>query len=342
MWNKVFSLWKKTHIVWNNWSGKTHILDAIHILGGAKNIYWNSKLENNDRIECFFGENFLEKNYTFANINSKENFLIQNKKISRPKYNEALPFKTVYVSPFDMNMLYFAPSVRRDYIDEILSKTYAQFSKIKKEYEQIMKQRNALLKKIREENYDENSLDFWDNKIAEISYTYGLYRKKYIDYISQKIPSLPDFFANYNIKIKYIWDWLNSENPENFVKNYLKENRKRDILSGHTHIGPHRDDFELWMQNDDWTEQNVQFFLSRWEMKMLLLGLKIIECDFVEKQTEKNIILLVDDIFAELDEKNIILFLNIIIQHQIILTSQKPLPNEINSEIFTCINLTNQ
>lgn len=76
-------------------------------------------------------------------------------------------------------------------------------------------------------------------------------------------------------------------------------------------------------------------------MKMILLGLKVIECDFLEKQTEKKIVLLVDDIFAELDENNIILFLNIIIQHQIILTSQKPLPKAINPKNFTCINLTN-
>lgn len=74
---------------------------------------------------------------------------------------------------------------------------------------------------------------------------------------------------------------------------------------------------------------------------MLLLGLKVIESDFVAKQTQKSVILLVDDIFAELDENNIILFLNIIIQHQIILTSQKPLPEAINSEKFTCINLMN-
>lgn len=75
---------------------------------------------------------------------------------------------------------------------------------------------------------------------------------------------------------------------------------------------------------------------------MLLLGLKVIEADFLATQTGKKIILLVDDIFAELDENNIILFLNIIIQHQIILTSQKPLPKAINPEKFTCINLNNE
>lgn len=77
-------------------------------------------------------------------------------------------------------------------------------------------------------------------------------------------------------------------------------------------------------------------------MKMLLLGLKVIEADFLATQTGKKIILLVDDIFAELDENNIILFLNIIIQHQAILTSQKPLPDGVNHTNFTCINLINE
>lgn len=77
-------------------------------------------------------------------------------------------------------------------------------------------------------------------------------------------------------------------------------------------------------------------------MKMLLLGLKVIESDFLAYQTQKEIILLVDDIFAELDENNIIIFLNTIIQHQTILTSQKPLPDGVNHENFTCINLKNQ
>lgn len=47
-------------------------------------------------------------------------FSIDSKKFSRPKYMESLPFRSVYVSPFDMNILYFSPQSRRDYIDDIL------------------------------------------------------------------------------------------------------------------------------------------------------------------------------------------------------------------------------
>lgn len=65
--NEEFLFGKKTHIVGKNGSGKTHILDAIHLLAGAKNIYGNNKLDSEDRIEAFFGQEFLTKDYIFMN-----------------------------------------------------------------------------------------------------------------------------------------------------------------------------------------------------------------------------------------------------------------------------------
>jgi recombinational DNA repair ATPase RecF len=71
-------------------------------------------------------------------------------KISGKKYEESLSFKTVFIGPFDMNLLYFAPALRRDYMDNILERAFSQFRIVKRDYEGIMRQRNALLKKIRE------------------------------------------------------------------------------------------------------------------------------------------------------------------------------------------------
>lgn len=75
--NIEFSLGQKTHIVGRNGSGKTHVLDAIHLLTGAKNIYGNPKLENGDRIEIFFEKNFSPISYIFAADEKREFFLIQ-------------------------------------------------------------------------------------------------------------------------------------------------------------------------------------------------------------------------------------------------------------------------
>lgn len=85
----------------------------------------------------------------------------------------------------------------------------------------------------------------------------------------------------------------------------------------------------------------VESYLSRGEMKMLLLGLKVIERQFIADTLDTDVILLIDDIFAELDDVNSDIFLNSLMQYQIILTSQKPLPNQEKYHDFICINLTN-
>ena len=84
----------------------------------------------------------------------------------------ALPWRTVHISPFDMNLLYFAPAMRRDYVDLILSRTYAQFLGVKRDYDLAMRQRNAMLKSIRDGLSKREDLDYWDQKFAEIAESY--------------------------------------------------------------------------------------------------------------------------------------------------------------------------
>lgn len=83
----------------------------------------------------------------------------------------------------------------------------------------------------------------------------------------------------------------------------------------------------------------VESYLSRGEMKMLLIGLKMIERSFIAETLDLPVILLIDDIFAELDDENSQAFLDSLSQYQVILTSQKPLPNHEKYHDFTCINL---
>ena len=74
---------------------------------------------------------------------------------------------------------------------------------------------------------------------------------------------------------------------------------------------------------------------------MLLLGLKMIEADYINSVLSIPVVLLIDDIFAELDDTNSEIFLNSLMQHQVILTSQKPLPNHEKDHDFICINISN-
>lgn len=123
-------------------------------------------------FEGVFTQDELSKNYKLLQDDKRSFFAVQGSKVTKPKYMSALPWRTVYISPFDMNLLYFAPSMRRDAMDLTLSRVYEQFSKVKKDYELVMRQRNALLKKVREGEAQSDELDFWDNKFALLAETY--------------------------------------------------------------------------------------------------------------------------------------------------------------------------
>lgn len=263
--------------------------------------------------------------------------------MTKPKYLKSLPFRTVFVSPFDMNLLYFAPSMRREYIDNLLERSFDQFRKVRSDYETVMRQRNVLLKRVKDGEANAKDLDFWDAKFAELAEIYLLYRKKFVDFVVEYIPEIRKDLPKYTLKFVYESTIEAKRTTENegikeTVLHYLQTNRDRDILTGHTHIGPHRDDFSFFIETNRGDISAAQF-LSRGEMKMLLLAMKKLEVLFLENHIHMPILLLVDDIFAELDEGNIVHFLNSLTPYQTILTSQKPLPEGKNWSDFICINL---
>ncbi|PID84421.1 hypothetical protein CSB09_01270 [Candidatus Gracilibacteria bacterium] len=332
---------ENTHCIGSNGSGKTHILNALHLALGGKVLYGKNKLLPGTKITFTVQDaNGMEMVYLFGNDGKKEYTMRGETIYTKPKYLQNLPIRSVFISPFDMNMLYFAPQIRRDYLDNVCARAYPNFIKVQRDFERTMRQRNALLKNIREGQSAFNDLDFWDSKFAEIAYLYGQYRIKFIDFITSIMPEFPQFFGKYVIQINYAGDWIYQEDPVGYIKTYLKNKRQRDILSGHTHIGPHRDDFGFYIKdNDDEITENVQSFLSRGEMKMLLIGLKIGEAKWIQEKQDVSVIILLDDLFSELDPHNSDIFLDSIIQHQIFLTSQTPHKKTLKNKQFTCINL---
>mgnify|MGYP000320667836 CR=1 FL=1 len=135
---------------------------------------------------------------------------------------QALPWRTVHISPFDMNLLYFAPTMRRDYMDLILTRTHEQFPRVRRDYDTVMRQRNAMLKKIRDGLAKREDLDFWDHKFAECADIYALYRSQYFKYVQESLPKFPTFFGKYRIIFYYESNWLNEEDRLFFIQQYMR------------------------------------------------------------------------------------------------------------------------
>lgn len=179
---------------------------------------------------------FGPKHFSRTRQGGKDIYQIQQKKISGIKYQENLPHRTLLVSPFDMNLLYFAPSARREYIDSILMRAYPSFGKVRREYTEAMRQRNSLLKKVREGEASRNDLNYWDTCFSQKAFLYHQYRKKWYQFVMEELTHIGTLLPEYEITFQYE-SVITTENLEaSDIMTYLSEKRERDILTGHTHI----------------------------------------------------------------------------------------------------------
>lgn len=218
----------------------------------------------------------------------------------------------------EMNILYLWPGLRRDFLDEALLLAYPEFSRIKREYGLALKNRNSLLKQIREWTGDRNTLDLWDSLFVERAKPYYEYRKKLIDFIESYITSIEALLED-TYKLWFIYtSKVDFQNVESSLLKYLLEHRDRDIITGHTYIGPHLDDFSCVISGDIVSSH----YLSRGENKTILIGLKFILINFIEQMSQKETILLLDDLFSELDHGHIESILKNAWNRQLFITTQ--------------------
>jgi len=170
-------------------------------------------------------------------------FLFQDDIVSKAKYLEAMPGRAVFFSPMEMNILYLGPSLRRDFLDEILLLSYPEFSKVRRDYSLTLRSRNALLKNIYEGTAKRSDLDAWDQLFAESAERYYRYRLYILSFIRENISTLESLLeGKYRLEFEYTSKTdLDTIRPS--IMAYLSEKRERDIITGHTYIGPHLDDF---------------------------------------------------------------------------------------------------
>lgn len=167
-----------------------------------------------------------------------------------------------------------------------------------------------------------DTLDLWDSLFIERARTYYLYRKKLIDFIQKYISSIEALLeGRYILSFVYATK-VDFENIESSMLRYLRENRERDVITGHTYIGPHLDDFRCIITNDILSNE----YLSRGENKTILIGLKFILIEFIEQSSKKETILLLDDLFSELDHEHIQSVLTHAGSRQLFITTQN-IPN---------------
>ena len=305
-----------------NGHGKTNILEAIFLLAISKSFRTNN---NWDLME--FSADFCSLN---AKVDRGDEEIIMDLIATREPPKKTLKinglqknaaeyignFNVVFFSPEDIGMVHLSPAIRRRYIDLFLSQFDRDYLMGSVEYKQTVKQRNSLLKRIVDEKAKEEELEFWDKKLADVGLRIIKKRADVIDEINKYASNFyKDVSGNQDdLKIKYEPSIAHCDTSK--YLEFLANNRKRDIMSGSTQLGPHRDDLSFLCNGHD-----MKSFASRGEWRSLVLTLKFAEIELLKEKTGFYPVLLLDDVFSALDEDRQKVLFNILKNTQTFITT---------------------
>lgn len=188
-------------------------------------------------------------------------------------------FKIVLFGPWDMDLVTESPSLRRKFLDTVLSQVDREYRRSILSYEKGLRQRNRLLYRIREEGLSRTQLLFWNQLLIRNGDLITQKREEFIEFVNSQ-PSLNDQ--------KFRLEYDRSVISEGRLREYAVE----EVAAATTLVGPHRDDFIFFGK-----ERELSNYGSRGEQRMGILWLKIAELNFIESKTGERPTLLLDDIF---------------------------------------------
>ena len=303
-----------------NASGKTNLLEAIAFLALGKS--FKARLES----ECINYDSEIARIKTddleivltrgFIDIGKKELEKVPKKKllvkgIARRLIDFAGNIKVVIFSPQDLDLVSQTPSLRRKFLDQVLSQSDREYRRSIGAYEKGIRQRNRILLKIREEGLSRENLIYWNHVLIKNG-----------NYITSKREELIEYINNLEINIKNSFQL--KYDPSTIIEERLEKYKVEEVASGNTLVGPHRDDFEFQIIKPQSQILNLSSFGSRGEQRMAVLWLKLAELNYIEERTGTKPILLLDDIFSELDHNHRKVVVEAINNHQVIITSADP------------------
>lgn len=323
-------------IIGNNAQGKTNLLESIYVLAVTK-----SFLSVNDKSLIMFNNKFslLTGDVIINNKKKQMEVIISedgknvriNKKEIRKLSDYVSNLNVVIFSADDIRVFKDSPSVRRKYFNVQISQVRKEYLKILSDYNLILKQRNEFLKIININNQNDlYYLDILNDKYADLSIKLFDYRENYIDNLNNYIDDIFKSITGISgLKLNYLSNLSSFENKENYL-NKLQSTLEKDILYKKTLIGPNRDDYYFSLNN-----KNIAIYGSQGQIRSSVLALKLAEVILFTEITGESPVLLLDDIFSELDirKRNSILnYLNDSVQTIITTTDIENISVEIRKK----------
>lgn len=308
-----------------NAQGKTNLLEAVYLFTGSKSFRGvkDSQLVqfNKDfsKIKTDFYSNKREQ-YAEILIKNKRSATLNGIKKSTPAMLGD-DIKAVIFSPIHLSMVKEGPIERRKFIDNALYQLNSNYRNALKEYNRCLAQRNIILKDMQQFGGLDDVLYVWNLNFAKAGARIIFQRQKYIEAL---LPFAKDIFKgissgteDIDLNLKGSFDYKNlsaAEIEENLLIE-LERNIKEDILNKNTSVGPHRDDLEIFIN-----ENEARIFGSQGQQRSCVIALKLAESSLLHEKTDIMPVALLDDVMSELDEKRQDYILNHIKKWQVFIT----------------------
>ena len=309
--NLNLSFSKNNIIYGKNGMGKTNLVEAIYVLALTKTFRSNNEkvlLKDNTDYTKVFGRvrDEIDNNYQINITKSGKQVKVDNnvyKKIS----DYISKIKIILFNPNDLQIIKDSPSIRRKLLNVSISQLDNQYLKLISNYNKILKQRNAYLKTLYiNSNMSKDYLDILTNQLIDLGIKIHKYRCEYLEDINNYISNIyEDICGIKDISIEYISDFNDLDIDK--IKKKYKENQEKDMLLGITRFGVHHDDIFFKFKDKD-----IKEYGSEGQQKNAIIAYKLAEINVFKNKIGKLPILILDDLFSELDVEKINNILNII------------------------------
>ena len=288
-----------------NGQGKTNLLEALCLFTGvrsfrgAKNPELIARGEKFARMELDF---FAEKREQTASlvITDKKQATLNGVKLAAAS-GFIGRFCAVVFSPDNMSLVKGGSTERRRFLDAAISQQFPAYPRLLVDYNRILAQRNAFLKKSSTTAGFESMLEIWDENLSKTGARISCKRAAYVSRLVGKTSEIFDGISSGRdfIKLRYSCGFLNEASvgeTASELKKQLEAHRASDLAQGCTNYGPHRDDLNISVN-----DMAARSYASQGQKRSCVLALKLAEASLLEESAGERPIAVLDDVMSELD-----------------------------------------
>ena len=311
-----------------NAQGKTNLLESIYLssYGGSFRANRDDDLINFNKSEAYVG-----LNYRSNKIDRLIEIKLDKNKSKRVKINrlEVKNLKelqsglsVILFSPDDLALVKGGPSERRRFIDSSISQLKPIYRYNLSQYKKILFQRNNILKSKKNIQDKKVLLEVFDQQLVEKGSYISMARLDYIKELGNKSFEIHSNLTSGVEKLSFTYksnigfNYPTKDHIKSYFIENIRKNLERDLIVGTTEIGPHRDDFDIILD-----KKSAKTYASQGQQRTIILSMKLAEMEIVKYEKGEYPILLLDDVYSELDSNRREYLTNYLKKTQTIITS---------------------